>query len=240
MREQALSEARLLLRNTEVGVVSTLSKNLRGYPFGSVTPFLSDSEGNLYFYISDIAQHAANMLADSRMSLTVYKERANGDQNENARLTIVGDGHPMTGEEHDEMLDRYVRRFPDADGYKNAHDFKMWKVTPKRIRYIGGFGKIFWLEKEEWESLSNPWDKKAEDGMIEHMNEDHQDAMTLILQNHNGEHDDDVIMSGVTTDGCYLQTKGNNVFIPFAGMCIKSGDVRKYLVDLTHAARKAA
>ena len=128
------------------------------------------------------------------MSLTIYKERKSGDQNENARLTIVGDGEPLTGELHDEMLARYVQRFPEAEGYKQAHDFRIWKVEIKRVRYIGGFGKIFWLEKEEWMQKTAPWDKQTEDGMIAHMNEDHQDAMTLILQSHAGIVDEDVIM----------------------------------------------
>lgn len=240
MRQQALSEAKLLLRDSDVGVISTLSKNLRGYPFGSVTPFISDSEGYIYFYISDIAQHASNMYADSRMSLTVYKTRTSGDQNENARLTIVGDGEPMSGSVHDEMLDRYVRRYPEAEGYKQAHDFKMWKVSVKRVRYIGGFGKIFWLEKEEWMASASPWDKSAEDGMIEHMNEDHQDAMALILQNYAGLKDDQVAMSGIQSDGCYLLSNGKNIFIPFEQVCEHAGDVRKHLVTLTQAAKSAA
>ncbi|MBO1255365.1 DUF2470 domain-containing protein [Alteromonas sp. 5E99-2] len=239
MREQALREAKLLLRQSEVGVVSTLSKNLRGYPFGSVTPFLSDSAGHIYFYISDIAQHAANMVADSRMSLTIYKERKSGDQNENARLTIVGDGEPLNGELHDEMLARYVQRFPESESYKQAHDFRIWKVEIKRVRYIGGFGKIFWLEKEEWMQKTTPWDKQTEDGMIAHMNEDHQDAMTLILQSYAGIEDENVIMVGVQTDGCYLQTNDENVFIPFDAICEQSVDVRVQLVALTKAARNA-
>ena len=239
MREQAVSEATLLLRETEVGVVSTLSKNLRGYPFGSVTPFISDSAGHIYFYISDIAQHAANMIADSRMSLTVYKTRTSGDQNENARLTIVGDGKAMTGAEHDDMLARYVLRFPEAEGYKQAHDFRMWKIEVKRVRYIGGFGKIFWLEKDEWMKPASPWNKQAEDGMVEHMNEDHQDAMTLILKYHTGKHEESVTMAGITADGCYIATQGRNVFIPFNQVCENAGDVRTQLVALTHAARSA-
>lgn len=240
MREQALGEARLLLRQTEVGVVSTLSKNLRGYPFGSVTPFISDSAGYIYFYISDIAQHAANMIADSRMSLTVYKTRTAGDQNENARLTIVGDGNPMTGEDHDEMLARYIRRFPEAEGYKQAHDFRMWKIDVKRVRYIGGFGKIFWLEKDEWMQPLSPWEHKVETGMITHMNEDHQDAMSLILKDHTGQSDNHVCMTGIVSDGCYLYSKEKTFFIPFNEVCNSSADVRVQLVALTQSARSAA
>lgn len=239
MRSQALTEAKLLVRQSDVGVVSTISKNMQGYPFGSVTPFLSDSAGKVYFYISDIAQHAKNMVADERMSLTVFNRGESGDQNENARVTIVGDCQVVPQERQEEMLSRYVTRFPDAKSYMKAHDFNIWEVDVKRVRYIGGFGKIFWLEQDEWNSDDAPWDKTAEDGMIEHMNEDHQDAMTLILAQHYGIHDVDVTMSGIVTDGCYLYSSGKNHFVPFEEVCTQTGDVRKQLVALTQAARAA-
>ena len=187
MRTAALAEARLLVRHSTVGVVSTLSKNLQGYPFGSVTPFISDSDGTLYMYISDIAQHARNLYHDSRMSVVVFDHKGSGDQNESGRVTLVGDAQIVTSTDKQQaMLARYVLRFPEAKSYVQAHDFNMWQVDIKRVRYIGGFGKIFWLEKEEWRSAANPWDKVAEDRMINHMKEDHQDGMMLIWCQHVG------------------------------------------------------
>lgn len=55
MREQALNDARTLVFKTHAGVMSTISNNLRGYPFGSVTPYMCDEQGRIYFFISDIA-----------------------------------------------------------------------------------------------------------------------------------------------------------------------------------------
>ncbi|MEW9797290.1 HugZ family pyridoxamine 5'-phosphate oxidase [Alteromonas sp. CYL-A6] len=239
MRERAMSEAKLLLRQSDTGVISTISKNLQGYPFGSVTPFISDSQGNIYLYISDIAQHAKNMQADSRMSLTVFRQGEHGDQNEQARVTLVGDGNIVDGDKHDEVLARYIRRYPDAKSYEQAHDFNIWKITVKRIRYIGGFGKIFWLEQQEWVADEAPWDAQAESGIIEHMNDDHQDAMTLILRQATGILDEQVVMSGILADGCYLYSQGKNHFIPFNEVCRAPGDARKALVALTQAARAA-
>ena len=61
MRSQALADAVKQVRQSQVAVASTISKNMKGYPFGSVTPFMSDSDGKVYLYISDIAQHARNL-----------------------------------------------------------------------------------------------------------------------------------------------------------------------------------
>jgi putative heme iron utilization protein len=104
----------------------------------------------LYFYISDIAQHAKNLEKDSRMSLTVFHQAQEGDQNAHGRVTLVGDATPLKGDKAAEVLEQYVLRFPEAEGYKKAHDFKVWQMDITRVRFIGGFGKIFWLEQEEW------------------------------------------------------------------------------------------
>jgi hypothetical protein len=239
MRTQALADATLQIRKSHVAVVSTISKNMAGYPFGSVTPFMSDSDGKIYLYISDIAQHARNLHENNKTSITVYNQTESGDQNENARITIVGDAKVVDDAHHDDMLDRYVQLFPEAESYKQAHDFKLWQIDVKRVRYIGGFGKIFWLEQEEWNSDPAPWNKQEADGMITHMNDDHQDAMALILQHYCGVNDEQVIMSGIVSDGCYLHSQARNYFIPFAEACIKKSDARKQLVDLTHTSRAA-
>jgi len=239
MKSKALTEAKLLVRQSDVGVISTISKSVEGYPFGSVTPYLSDSEGKLYFYISDIAQHSKNLTLDSKMSVTIFNRGEAGDQNENARVTVVGDCTMVPEEKQAEILARYVRRFPDAKSYENAHGFNMWQVEVKRVRFIGGFGKIFWIKKDDWASDLEPWDKSAEDSMINHMNEVHQDAMQLILQQHTGMHAHNVTMSGILTDGCYLYSNAKNHFVPFNEICVQQADVRKQLVDLTKAARAA-
>ena len=240
MRSQALSEARLLVRQSDTAVISTISHNLRGYPFGSVSPFISDNQGWLYFYISDIAQHSKNLTLDSRLSVTVFTKGEGGDQNTQARVTVVGDAYPLQAEEAEHALARYCQRYPEAEGYAKAHDFKMWRMDIKRVRYIGGFGRIFWLETEEWMSEDAPWSKAEEDGMIQHMNEDHQDAMSIILKQHHKMNDETPTMSGIVIDGCYLRSCDKNFFVPFETACIEKADARKQLVQLTHAARAEA
>lgn len=239
MRTQALTDAKGLLRASETGVISTISHNLRGYPFGSVSPFISCSEGKLYFYISDIAQHAKNLDKDSRMSLTVFHQAEQGDQNAHGRVTVVGDATPISGEKAQQILAQYVLRYPEAESYKQAHDFKVWQMDVVRVRYIGGFGKIFWLEQEEWHAPASPWDATAEKHIIEHMNEDHQDAMSLILAQHHSIQDEAPTMSGLVTDGFYMRSGDKNYYVPFENICAEQGDVRMELVRLTNRARKA-
>src|SRR5687768_12394106 len=50
-------EARHLLRRHNLGVLSTHSVEVPGYPFGSVTPYAVDRAGEPLILISSIAQH---------------------------------------------------------------------------------------------------------------------------------------------------------------------------------------
>ena len=56
------------------GVLSTISVDVEGYPFGSVTPYCMDRMSRPIIYISPIAQHTKNIVADSRVSLTVIEK----------------------------------------------------------------------------------------------------------------------------------------------------------------------
>lgn len=60
------STARALLRRVDSGVLSTMSVELLGYPFGSITPFVVTHEGRVVIYISEIAQHTKNREAEKR------------------------------------------------------------------------------------------------------------------------------------------------------------------------------
>ncbi|MBG9995571.1 DUF2470 domain-containing protein [Pseudoalteromonas sp. NZS127_1] len=237
MREQALNDARTLVYKTNAGVMSTISNNLRGYPFGSVTPYMYDEQGRVYFFISDIAQHTKNLKHDSRMSLTVFDAADSGDQNEHGRVTLVGDGSIVPSKQAHTLLDNYIALYPEAASYRNAHDFQLWQLDVIRVRYIGGFGKIFWLEQNEWQDEAKNWDENQQQSMISHMNDDHQDAMSLILMQHYGVADNTPIMSGLLPTGFYIQSQKRNYFINFNTQCNSPLEVRKALVALTNQAR---
>lgn len=220
--------------------MSTLSHNLRGYPFGSVTPYMCDEQGRIYFFISDIAQHTKNLSHDKRMSLTIFDAAEHGDQNEHGRVTIVGDGSLVSQEYADSLINKYIALYPEAQSYRNAHDFNLWQLDAIRVRYIGGFGKIFWLEQPEWQQPAKAWDDEQEQSMIEHMNADHQDAMSLILKQYYNLADASPIMSGLLPQGFYLQSLKRNYYIAFDEPCDSPLAVRKALVKMTQDARASA
>ena len=76
---------------------------------------------------------------------------------------------------------RFLARHPEAAFYADFPDFGFWRLRVEGAHYIGGFGRIFDLDPGDLllpladaEGLV-----EAEPGIVEHMNEDHADALEL-------------------------------------------------------------
>lgn len=145
------AEARRLLEAQRVGVLATNSVEMGGFPFASLTPYVLDAQGRPLVLISSLAQHTRNIQADPRVSLLVYNAEA-ADAPDAARLTWMGRAAPVPAEDRGAKA-RYLERFPDARRFFEARDFKLYRIEGTRAYYIGGFGRIFWLEPRDVQPL---------------------------------------------------------------------------------------
>lgn len=241
MRNSAVHQARQLLLKIQSGVLATHSKALPGYPFGSVTPFVLDRDGSLLLFISDIAQHSRNLAMDPKCSVTVFEQSLETDQNTQGRVTVLGDASKLVEGEDQAAFARYASQFPEALGYRQAHDFAVWRMVPKRIRFIGGFGKIFWLEVAEWQAATGAWDQEGEAGMIRHMHQDHQDAISNMGRYFFGKEGGGELLA-IHPEGCLLRLSGEERarLLAFDPPAMDPMAVRKALVALAHKSRAAA
>ncbi|WP_192954784.1 HugZ family pyridoxamine 5'-phosphate oxidase [Gallaecimonas mangrovi] len=240
MRHSAVHQARELLLKIQSGVLATHSKALPGYPFGSVTPFVLDRDGSLLIFISDIAQHSRNLNMDPKCSVTVFEQTLDADQNTQGRVTVLGDAVQLADAEGSNAFDLYCTHFPESAGYRDAHDFAVWRLVPKRIRYIGGFGKIFWLERQEWQDAVGQWDKSAEQDMIAHMHQDHHDAIKAMAKHFFGKSRAAELLS-IHPEGCLMRLEGEERarLLAFDDNAMDAMAVRKALVALTQQSRAA-
>lgn len=164
-----LDEARRFLHGAHHGVLSTISAKLAGYPFGSVAPFVLDHTGQPLILISTIAEHTKNIQADARVSLIAF-DPSGDDMQAGARLTLVGDA--AAAPKDDALRARYLRYFPQAESYFDTHDFLFYRIAVKQARYIGGFGKIHWIDGAALQSSPNRL-AEQEAAILDHMNADH-------------------------------------------------------------------
>jgi putative heme iron utilization protein len=230
------TEARELLLAGYQGVLSTQSKEMPGYPFGSVAPYCLDAAGRPVFLISELAQHTKNLRADSRCSFIVVAPGE--DIQANARLTLVGECTPLLEADDIEAAAlRYYRYFPDSLDFHRIHDFRFFRLEPVRCRYIGGFGRIHWVEPETV-LLANPFAGEREADIVAHMNEDHGDALVHYCRQAGIEPGEDrPRMTGIDAEGLHLRLGVRILRIPFPAPVASPGQAREVLVVMARAGR---
>ncbi|PZD75396.1 hypothetical protein C1752_00407 [Acaryochloris thomasi RCC1774] len=140
-----------LIEQQNFGVLSTYSVAVEGFPFGSVTPYSLTDRYHPLIFISNLAQHTKNIANDSRVSITILENVQGGTQDpqKHGRASILGRAVPLDFARDEAKYQKYFQDFPESEGYQNTHGFQLYEIEPVRIRYIGGFGKIFWVEPEQ-------------------------------------------------------------------------------------------
>jgi putative heme iron utilization protein len=232
MSNSANRQARALLLKEYRGVLSTHSKSMPGYPFGSVVPYCLDDEGWPLILISRIAQHTHNLQLDAKCSLLVG-ERGAEDVQAVGRVTLMAEAEKITdGVRIEAAAQRYYRYFPESESYHSAHDFDIWVLKPVRYRYIGGFGAIHWLDDV---ALANPFAGPAEIGMVEHMNDDHTKAIAHYVELAGLPATLPAVLVGIDSEGMHLRIGQSLYWLAFAEPCNTPTQVRQALVQLAHA-----
>ena len=138
-------KAKDLLKSKKYGILSTHSADMPGYPFGSLTAYALDDRGCPLFLMSGLAQHTKNILKDPKVSLTVVDAQGEDIQNA-ARVTVLGEAVRVPAAEEKAVEALYFGLFPGAKSYRALPDFHFYRLAPVRIRYIGGFGEMSWIE----------------------------------------------------------------------------------------------
>lgn len=139
-----------LLHLATDGTLATHSETVPGYPFATAVPHVPDEAHRPVFCISRLAEHTRNILADTRVSYALTQPGA-ADVQTAPRMTMVGDVEPL--EPSSAFIERFLRYFPAAEPLL-ALDFSFFRLTPRRVRYIGGVGKMGWLEAADWHTLA--------------------------------------------------------------------------------------
>lgn len=232
MTEMASKHARELLLKEYQGVLSTQSKAMPGYPFGSVVPYCLDGQGRPLILISRIAQHTRNLQQDGRCSLLVG-ERGADDIQASGRLTLLANAQQLEDPEQiSAAAQRYFRYFPDASDYHKTHDFDFWHLQPVRARYIGGFGAIHWLDRV---TRANPFVGEQELGMTTHMNADHAQAIAHYVSLNSLPDDTPASLVGIDGEGFHLRIGQRLHWLAFEQPCNNPGEVRQAMVALARA-----
>lgn len=232
--EKKSKDARNLLLSEYQAVLSTHSVDVTGYPFGSIVPYCLNKEGLPIILISTIAQHTKNIIANPKVSLIVTEAGADDSQTV-GRVTYVGDVE-LIDEKDIDSVERYYNYFPHSRDYHLTHDFNFYAIKPVRVRFIKGFGQIYWVEKDDF-LLANPFSFDEEKQMLDHMNADHLDAIRDYCDFCTIYYKEPQLpeMVGIDSEGFHLRVGSRIHRINFIEPVTTAGAVRKALVEMAKA-----
>ncbi len=163
--------ARTLVAGQRTGVLATLTED--GFPYGSYVTFALD-EGDPVLLVSTMAAHTKNLLVEPKCSLLVHESVAD-DPLANGRVTLVGRGARL--DEPGAAREAFLAAHPQASYYADFKDFAFWKLSVSSVRYIGGYGRMSWVEVHDWRNGEVDPIAPFEEGIVSHMNDDHADAL---------------------------------------------------------------
>ncbi len=215
--------ARALIRRTDAGVLSTHSVELKGYPFGSLTPFVASHEGRPVVFISSLAQHTKNLLADSRLCLTVFDHREK-NRLASTRVSIMGDGEPVPDSQVKRLAERYFSFFPATRRFSNLPDFRFYWIEPFQVRFIAGFGQIHWLEKKGWLVPTPDWIEE-ESRIIEQVNERYANMFVHVCRHYYEIQPKCAQMIAADPEGFHVRADGDILYFVFERPCITAEEL---------------
>jgi putative heme iron utilization protein len=228
---------RQLLRRSRQGALATLMAG-SGDPYCSLVNVASHADGSPILLISRLALHTKNILADHRVSL-MLDERAAGDPLEGSRIMLAGRAEEAAGEAAGLLRRRYLNAHPSAEAFVDFRDFSFFRIVPSGAHLVAGFGRIIDLTPAQF--LTDIGDAgellEAEQGAVEHMNEDHREAMNLYATELLGAESADWACTGCDPDGMDMQAGATVLRLDFPERVTSSTALRKMLVRLAGEAR---
>ena len=156
------------------------------------------------------------------------------------RVTLVG---RCAATEDPAIKAAFLAKNPAARFYADFADFSVWRLSVERVRYIGGFGRMSWPEITDWRAAEPDPIAPAAQGIRDHMNDDHVDAMRLYCQAYSRSGPvSGATMTGVDRYGFEMSAETADgprpIRVAFSQPVSSAGEVRREMVALVKAARE--
>jgi putative heme iron utilization protein len=231
--------ARTLLRATRAGTLGTIDRNT-GHPFASLVTVATDLDGSPVILTSRLSTHTANLEVDARASV-LLAETGKGDPLAHPRLTVLGTFARIdpAGADDARVRRRFLARHPKAELYAGFGDFAFWRMSVASAHLNGGFARAADLAGADvLTDLSGAEELvAAEQGAVEHMNQDHAEATLLYATKLLGETEGPWRISGIDPDGVDLIAGDRTARLPFRARVTGAGPMRMALVEFAKEAR---
>ncbi len=234
--EQGVREARALIRGA---VSATLASSAGGQPFASlVTPAPAPDLSPL-LWLSTLSEHTRHLAAEPRCAL-LFTGVAEGLNPQTApRVTVTGLAEQVPEAEVPALKARWLARHPYAALYADFADFGLWRIRIGGALHVGGFARAERIKASELapdpDALAAVVETEAE--IIQHVNDDHSDAVAAIAQGLLGGEPGDWRLVAVDVDGCDLSNGNRSVRLAFLTQVSDADGVRAALIRAAREGR---
>jgi hypothetical protein len=229
--------ARRILRAAgRASLATSLVDEAGAWPYASLVLVALDTDAAPLLFLSDLAVHTRNLKRHPHVSLLCDDTAGLPDPLAGARITVLGEIAPTPDER---LIERYVARHPSAASYRGFRDFRLYRLAPRRVHLVAGFGRIHWLEAAD--IIAAPAAAAAlaaaEPGILAHMNQDHAATIDLYAQRLLGLSGAGWRLSGVDPDGADLRHDAAAARLDFAAPAADEADIRREFMALAAQAR---
>lgn len=238
----AAEEARTLVAQGRMAALATANED--GSPWSSLVLYAALEDGTPVLCLSTLAEHGRNVVRDPRASLMVGQTDVTGDPLDSGRVTLAGRLEEPVGEELEAAREAYKVASPASALYGGFGDFTYYVLRVDRVRWVGGYGRMDSAGAEAYHAAEPDPVAPGAAYAIEHLNDDHADALLDMAQALGG-HPDATEAKCVRIDryGLDLRLKTprgtTETRIAFAEPCNAPGDLRGATVELARRARGA-
>ena len=229
--------ARKLARASTKAVLGTLDHETAA-PYTSLVTVALDHAGCPLLLLSELAWHTRNLNTDARASLLFDGTGGMNEPLEGPRVSYMGQ---LSRTEASGDRERFLARHPDAAGYAEFTDFSFYRMQVERAHFIAGFGRIetvdaadLLVEAEAAEAFA-----AAEKRIVDHMNEDHADAVLLYATKLLDRPAGNWSLTGCDPDGCDLIEGGDRARLDFHETVLAPAEMRYVFKGLADEARAA-
>ncbi|MGB6117427.1 MAG: DUF2470 domain-containing protein [Mesorhizobium sp.] len=237
---EAIRLAKTLMRSSRYGAIAVIDKDT-GAPLASRVGVASDTDGAPLILVSTLAAHTGAIMADPRCSL-LLGETGKGDPLAHPRISIACRAVKFERGSDDwaRAERRYLNHNPKAKLYVGLGDFSFFRLEVEKASLNGGFGKAYALTAADLTSVGAIGEFAAsEQSAVDHMNEDHWDAVANYAAHYAGETGGKWLLTGIDADGFDLADGDRVLRIFYPEPLAVPRDAHMRLVTMAKEARLA-
>lgn len=169
---------RTLAAAARSATLSTIARDPSGFPYGSLVTVAIDAVGRPLLLLSELAEHTENLHAHAEASILLTEPLGLHDQPlALGRVTLLGPCAKVSPAEQGLVRETFLKQQPLASYYVDFKDFGFYRLEPKALRYVGGFGRMSWVSAEDYRSAEPDPLAAVAQSILDHMNGDHADAV---------------------------------------------------------------